>query len=91
MNAKKKYDKEFRDKILKKIIESDRPTSEIAEEIGIDPGLLRQWKRRYIGLNEKSSKSEISADDFDRLREELDTLKIEKEILLKTLEKLLNL
>ena len=85
---KNSYNKKFRDRILKEITESNRPSSEIAKEFGLNPALLRQWKYRYLDLKEKSHENQISNEDYEKLHKELDEIKVEKRILMKTLEKL---
>jgi len=84
---KQMYDKEFREKILSQIIDSDKSTSEIANEIGVSPALLRQWKHRYIKSKDSGDES-VSKEEYEKLRDELENLRVEKEILLKTLKKL---
>lgn len=86
---KSSYDKEFRDRILKELMESNRSTSEIAYKFGLDSALLRQWKYRYINLKKNSPENKISREDYEKIQKELDELKLEKNILLRTIDKLM--
>ena len=86
---KNNYNKDFRDRILKEITESNKSSSEIAKEFGLDPALLRQWKYRYLDFKEKSQGNPISKEDYEKLHKELDEVKVEKKILMRTLERLI--
>ncbi len=48
--AKKRtyYNKEFRLKAIKEMIESNVPIVELSKRLGVDANLLRQWKSRFI-------------------------------------------
>ena len=45
-NTKKTYDEEFKKQAVQLLIRSGRPLAQIARELGIDPRMLRDWKKR---------------------------------------------
>jgi len=45
-NTKKTYDEEFKKQAVQLLIRSGRPLAQIARELGIDPWMLRDWKKR---------------------------------------------
>lgn len=47
---RRKYTSEFRVEAARLVIESDRPISRVADEVGISPGLLGKWvKQQRLG------------------------------------------
>ena len=85
----KTYTKEFKLEAVRLMMESDRPSSEIAMELGIRRNQLYKWKEQLEkqgevafgkgrGRPRKEDESEVS-----RLRRELERVKEENEILKK--------
>ena len=84
----KTYPREFKIEAVRLMESSDRPSSEIAAELGIRRNLLYKWKEQLEKKGEsgfhtkrgrpaKSEQSELSAlkEENDRLREEVEILK----------------
>ena len=82
------YPKEFKLEALRLMKESDRPSAEIAAELGIRRNQLYKWKEQLESKGEdtltskrgrpfKKDQSEVSTlrQENDRLREEVDILK----------------
>ena len=40
---RKKYSREYRDEAVKLVIETSRPTAQVARELGINEGTLGNW------------------------------------------------
>ncbi|VUD69447.1 hypothetical protein TDB9533_04817 [Thalassocella blandensis] len=85
----KTYTKEFKIEAVRLMTESDRPSSEIAMELGVRRNQLYKWKEQLEkegvadfatkrGRPKKEDESEVS-----RLRRELERVKEENEILKK--------
>ena len=68
---------------------SGKGTGEVAEELGINSGLLSRWKREYkrgiLGSSTSGSKKVLSAEQAEiaRLKKELREAKLERDILKK--------
>ena len=81
------YTPEFKAQALE-LLETGRPTSELAEELGISANLLYSWKqasqRAQVGSEGPRAEGERdAADELRALRRELARLKIENDILKK--------
>ena len=44
---RKKYSREYRDEAVKLVIETSRPTAQVARELGITEGTLGNWVQQY--------------------------------------------
>jgi len=44
---RKKYSREYRDEAVKLVIETSRPTAQVARELGINEGTLGNWVQQY--------------------------------------------
>ena len=45
--SRREYSPEYRDEAVKLVIETSRPTAEVARELGINEGTLGNWVNRY--------------------------------------------
>ena len=45
--TRREYSPEYRDEAVKLVIETSRPTAEVARELGINEGTLGNWVNRY--------------------------------------------
>jgi len=82
------YDKEFKDQAVEMLIESGRPLKEVARNLGVSDGTLREWKKRYLGeVAEKPEGRKYTPDvlaaENQRLRDENEYLKRQRDILKK--------
>lgn len=79
MNGKKyrQFSEEFKIEALKLLESSGKPISQIERELGISPGLLGKWKKRY--QLDKITGS-LTASDFEAAQKEIRHLKRELEI-----------
>jgi transposase len=87
MRKRKQHTKEFKQEAVKLLQNGERAYREVAEMIGVDHGLLRQWKRK---LDEEGAdafrghgKRKAMEAELHLLREENRRLKEEQEILKK--------
>jgi transposase len=88
MNQKKAYSQEFKLEAMRLAETSGKSVSEIERDLGITPGLLHKWRRRYrieegIGGQPALEPSELEAAQAEirRLRRELEVTRQEREIL----------
>ena len=86
---RRKYTPEFRVEAARLVIESDRPISRVADELGISPGLLGKWvKEQRLRQGSDDGKSEADLrSEIAHLRRELAEARLDNEFLSKaTLE-----
>ena len=85
---------EFKIEAVALLASSGRPLIQIAGELGISPSMLRNWRNRQVGQNagpavspKPASATPSVADpaaEISRLRRENDRLRMERDILKKT-------
>jgi len=94
MNEKKyrEYSREFKLEALELLRRGDKSSGQIERELGITPGLLMKWRRRYQVLEEEGQAAQIGPSDMEaakaeirRLQRELANAEEEREILKKVL------
>lgn len=85
---------EYRNEVLRMIAKSDRPISEIAHDLGLDPRRVRKWvererkERGYLPdaeTDEPSQTMDEAKAEILRLKKEVDLLRQEREILKKAI------
>lgn len=88
MKQKKEYSQEFKLEAMRLAESSGKSISEIERGLGITPGLLHKWRRRYRISDEKAgspglepSELEAAQAEIRRLRRELEVTRQEREIL----------
>lgn len=85
---RRKFDKEFKLMTVELCL-SGKPTSEVAEELGLRPELVSRWKREYQQKKDGSfsghGKPSLTAEQAEiaRLKKELRETQIERDILKK--------
>ena len=89
-SQKRKYDEAFKQEALGLLAHSGKSVRQIEVELGITPGLLNKWKRRYqlhpeTGTVQPSEQHELEAENR-RLRRELERVKAERELLKKVMK-----
>ena len=83
--TKNDYSKEFRDQAVSMVLKSDKPTAQIARQLGVTGTTLYSWVK-----NKKASKpqddevtNEQLFDELKRLKKELAEVKEQRDILKK--------
>ncbi|WP_433394005.1 IS3 family transposase [Micromonospora sp. KLBMP9576] len=83
---KKSYSPEFREEAVKLVIETSRPITQVAKEIGVQEGTLGSWVARYR-RDHVSDEPELTINERARLRQlerETRELRMENEFLKKS-------
>ncbi len=76
----KQYPAEFRESSAKIALETDRPMSQTARELGVTPKSLYSWVSVYSGGNGKVITSKESAsEEIKSLKKELARVKLERD------------
>ena len=83
------FDKDFKINAVKLVLEGSRSMSKIANEIGLSPNTLTNWKKDYLKEKENSfpGKGYQKPDDAEltRLRRQLARVTQERDILKKAI------
>jgi len=54
---RRKYDKEFKEQAVRLLLEGEKTTRQLAEELGIHWGMLSRWKREHKAFRDTSLKA----------------------------------
>jgi transposase len=91
---RRRFTDEFKTEAVALLASSGRPLVQIASELGLSPSMLRNWCNRGIGGHAGSAPHPIAASaapsvpdpaaEISRLRRENDRLRMERDILKKT-------
>jgi transposase len=89
MTKRKKFTREFKEEAVKLLLNSDKSTQEIAETLGVHPNNLSRWKCLFLENPKKAFPGNGNRRDNDdevyRLKKEVADLKMENEILKKSI------
>ena len=77
-----KYGEEFRREAVR-LVESGRPVKQIARDLGIGAGVLRDWRQRLTAPARGAPSMPMLEEENRRLRAENERLREEREILKK--------
>ena len=87
--SRRKYDPEFKLGAVKMVVDDGREATEVAERLGIHPGLIHNWKKRYLEKGEGAfgARSQVSPGDKEvrELKRELARVRQERDILKKAM------
>lgn len=79
----KQYSKEFKEEAVALIHDQGYSVSEAAKSLGIGTSLLYKWKENAEAQRAGNALDEDESSELKRLRSEVKTLRIEKDILKK--------
>jgi transposase len=77
------YPQEFKEEAVALVTEQGYSVPEAAKSLGIATNLLYRWKEKQEQSASESRPSETELEELKRLRQEVKTLRMEKEILKK--------
>ena len=84
MGKRRSFTPEFRAEAVRLALESERPLSEIARELGIRPDQLRHWKQQLTrAAGDSPPSGETPEQELRRLRRENAVLRQERDFLKK--------
>lgn len=83
--VKTKYTTEFKERAVKMVIRSEKPTSQIANDLGIKSTTLYSWINKIKSAEQpaREQSSEEMFDELVRLKKELIEVKEQRDILKK--------
>src|SRR5262245_58189426 len=82
--ARRTFDEAFKRDAVALLLKGEKPTAQLARELGIDPKSLREWRRRLGPPTPVRSPEQLEAE-LRALRRENDSLRAQRDILKKTL------
>ena len=89
MTKRKKFTREFKEEAVKLLLNSDKSIQEISGSLGIHPNNLSRWKCQFLENPKKAfpgnGNRRDNEDELYRLKKELADLKMENEILKKSI------
>lgn len=83
--ARSSYPAEYKAKIVLKVLQGERELGEIAAEEGLNPNMLRNWKREFL---ENASRAFDETRQAREARRKEESLEKEKAQMLKTIGQL---
>jgi transposase-like protein len=84
--AKRRYDEAFKKAAVELLVTGGKPVKQLAAELGVSLWNLRDWKQRFLPAEPKPARSLEQVEAENRaLREELQRVKNQRDILKKTL------
>lgn len=88
IKRRRKYDKEFKEQAVALLLNGDKTTQQLAEELGIHWGMLGRWKREYLERLDAGNPEKPAGkleEENRELRKELASLRAQRDILKKAL------
>ena len=84
MNQRRNFDEAFKRDAVALLIKGDKPTKQLAQELGVSHWNLRDWKKRFDPPAPPRSSEALEAE-LRALRRENERLRAQRDILKKTL------
>ncbi len=83
--TRRRFTREFKAQAVQRVLESGKPLSDIAAELGVSPGQLSQWRNEQLAAGSAEALAARKAEQAEtqRLKRELKRLEEEVEILRK--------
>lgn len=78
---RKKYDQQFKDDAVRIVQESGKPIAQVARDLGVHEGTLGNWVAKARAAAEPGGLSGEERDELRRLRQEVATLRMERDVL----------
>ena len=66
---RKQYTPEYRDEVVKMVLETSRPIAHVARELGLNEGTVANWVNRYRKEHGPEEESDLDLSERARLRE----------------------
>ena len=88
--SNRRYTKEFKLEVLEMAAQGEKSIAELERDLGITPGLVYKWRRRYRVDEERGelapSEDREAAAEIWRLKRELEVMRQERDILKKAIQ-----
>jgi transposase len=79
----RKFDEDFKQGAVQLVTQTGKPIAEVARELGVNEGTLGTWcaKQRRAGGGGQAELSESERAELERLRKELVELRMQRDVL----------
>lgn len=81
--GRRRFTPEFKREAVKFLLESGKPTKEVAEDLGVSRSSLGRWRDEFEGKADIEADEETPDEELKRLRKRVRELEMEREILKK--------
>ena len=78
---RRKFDSDFREGAVQIVLDTGRPTAEVARELGIHEGTLGNWVNQRRAKHKPGALREDERDELCRLRKENGELRMQRDVL----------
>lgn len=86
---RRRFDKEFKQEVVRLVVEGGRQVSEVARDLDIHPNVIHRWKREYLEDTEHAfpgkGHMKPEEEELQKLRKKLADVTEERDILKKAL------
>ena len=79
--SRKQYEQEFKDSAVRIVVESGKPIAQIARDLGVNEGTLGNWVAKARARDDPGGLSGDEREELVRLRQEVATLRMERDVL----------
>jgi transposase len=78
---RRKFDQDFKDGAVRIVLESGRPVAEVARELDVHEGTLANWVHKARESQKPGALGESERDELVRLRKEIVELRMQRDVL----------
>jgi transposase len=78
---RRSFDQEFKNGAVRIVLETGKSVAQVARDLGVNEGPLGNWVAKARAANEPSDLSLSEKDELKRLRDEVHTLRMERDVL----------
>jgi transposase len=78
---RRKFDRDFREGAVRIVLETGRPVSEVARELGVHEGTLGNWVNQHRRQQQPGAVTEEERAELVRLRRENAELRMQRDVL----------
>ena len=78
---RRKFDRDFREGAVQIVLETGRPVSEVARELGVHEGTLGNWVNQHRNRQQPGAVTEDERAELVRLRKENAELRMQRDVL----------
>src|SRR3954468_20866379 len=80
--ARRRFTREYKAQAVQRLIESGLPLADIAAELDVSPGQLRQWRNEQLAAGSAEALAQKKADEAEMLRLKREVKRLEEENLI---------
>ena len=80
--TRRRFTREYKAQAVKRLLESGKPLSNVATELGVSPGQLSQWRNEQLASGSAEALAQKRADEAEMLRLRREVKRLEDENLI---------